>query len=415
MDADQALDAKIKLSVEDLENAEAVKNAIQDAGDAFEIFKKRVVEAQEAFSEIQMPDLTGPITDANNLAQAWDGIKQAVDDALQKFNSAEAAFDRTNDALDAQKNAADNATDAQKQKSLADLEAQKDSMDEATFNAKKADIEREAAQKKAQADRDAQNQGLAAKYAEKANAEIAAQTETKRAAAIQITDDPALFEKQQQQMQAGADVFKKSADQARSEAKAISDTRTDLNSDNWLDKAVGVGETVTFGEKYGYNTTGGEVIQRQTAQAQSDEAKAAAIEKSIAARQKQFDAKKKLQDQAAKDAGLAAALGAELPGDAQAVADKAAANKASGALTDAASAENEATGFLGAKSPATTTVAALQARIAEEQRMQGELHKTVTELVATHQSGWQTLIPLINEMQKQINVGLSRLNQPVGQ
>jgi hypothetical protein len=379
-------------------------------GGAFEIFKKRVEDAGIALSDLQMPDLTGPVAEANNLAQAWDGIKQAVDAALQSFNSAESAFSRTNKALDAQKTAADKAADAQKQKALADLDAQKPGMDEATYAAKKADIERDAAKQKQQADQEAQQQALAAKYKEKANAEIASQTEAQRAGAIKLPDDEAAFNAQQKQLQAAADNFKASAAKARDEVVKVQNTRSDLDSSNLLDKAKGVAETVAYGDAYGYGMSGGDVIKFQNQRAQNDEDTATAIEKSIAARQKQFDAKKKLQEQAAKDAGLAAGLGAELPGDRAAADAQKAADQKANAQTNAASAENSATGFLNTNSGGQQTIAQLRAHIAENQKLQAELQQAAAELIASHAGSTQVMTDTLKQLSRQINNVSSRLN-----
>lgn len=475
MDADQSLDIKIKFGVEGQDNAEAAKKIIQDTapavtnltqktreandvskeenislrekheiirgltqafpglaeavifalnpatlaafaiGGAFEIFKQRVEAADEALDDVKMPDLTGPIDDAKNLAVAWDGIKEAVDGAIRKFNSADATFDRDKKGLDAQTDAAKKNLDAQKQKALADLEAQKGSMDEATYNARKQDIENAFGNKQNKNEEDAKKAALAAEYREKANAEIAAKAAQQKADAIKLPSDDKQVDTDQKQLQAAADNFKATAAKARENAQKVQQTQADLSDPNWIEKLKGVGGAVDFGKEYGGGMTGGDAINFENARARDADAKAVAIEKTIAATQKQLEQRKRLREEAAKSVGLAAGLGAQLPIDRAAADAESDANKKSGAELNAAGAEKAASDFLNNNNATAQTTAQLKAHIAENQALQAELKQSINDLVTTHQGGWQIIVQMVAQLQKQLNDSMARLNQPQGQ
>jgi hypothetical protein len=383
-------------------------------GGAFEIFQKRVEMATEALSDVQMPDLTPAIDQANQLATAWEEIKSAVDDVFSKWNSADSTFNRDKSGIDVNRDQGTKLLGAQKQKADADLEAQKGSMDPATYAARKQEIENSFAGQQKQAEQNAQLQEMAAKYREKANAEIAAQASEHRAAAVKLPEDDKVFAAQQDALQKAADNFRATAKKARGEADAVQETRSESETGpRGFVKALG--GTAEFLGKYGLGPTGGDVIKMQTDRALSDEQNAAAIEKQIAARQTEFEQRKKLREEAVKDASLAAGLGLEVPADCQAFDKNATAQKQTAVVQNAANAEKTATDFLNANPAAKQTVEQLRSHIAENQRLQTELQKASAELIASHAGSTEFMVQTLNQLRREMDQIKSRVDVPFGQ
>jgi hypothetical protein len=193
-------------------------------------------------------------------------------------------------------------------------------------------------------------------------------------------------------------ISRESAEKARENVDFVHQVQVDSESGP-LGFAKAVGETAEFVEKFGYGVTGGDVIRDQSRRAISDDQTAAQIDKSIAARQKEYDRRKKLQEDAEKNAGLAASIGAELPGDRASAAEKSAAD------------------LLEPNKSGHETVAQLRAHIAENRRVQAELQQAAAELIQTHSGSNQVMLQLLQALkQDQFNTAsqLSYLQSHAG-
>lgn len=289
--------------------------ALFGLGGAWELFNKRVEMAEETLGALEMPDLGGDIESAKNLAQAWDGVHQAVAAALEKYNSAEGIFNRAKTAIQDELKLTKDLLDAEKQKALADLELNKDQMGPAAYAARKNQIENAFGKKNTDAERQAEQQELARKVEEQANAAITARNKLNAANAIKLPESEEVFSAQQAALKKRVDFYRQTAEEAKKRADQLRDLQGDINAGGVSGLLRSVPGAVKFGMAYGYNMTGGEAIHMQDKQARDAEETAAAIERTIASRERLKKQRDTLRDQGTAAETKATELGLELPDD----------------------------------------------------------------------------------------------------
>lgn len=324
-------------------------------GGAFEIFKKRVEEATNALSAVEMPDLTSGIDQANSLAEAWNGISTAIDDVMRKYNSAESVFtrDKQNISLDAE---------IKKKLGLG-------------------------GQTPGEIDAEAQQQELAAKERELANAQIAAQNEAQAAAAIKLPGSDDAVKAQLDELKKRAATQLKIADDASKEKAFISQ----LGSNGLIGNQE---DYYQFYEKYGRGQTVQGAMQIQQKIESDARADAAAVNREIVRRSQEEKQRDQLRTDAARDAGVATSLGLELPGDRATAAEKSA--------MDLLQPGKSGTG--------TETVTQLRAHIAENQRVQRELQQAAAELIQSHSGSSQTMLDVLKQLRDDLAQTRSQLH-----
>jgi DNA repair exonuclease SbcCD ATPase subunit len=266
---------------------------------AFEIWINKIKALTEAFGGIVLPDLTSGITQANDIATAYDGITKAVKGADDEFNNAAAAFERQEKAIAAQLAAMRQLITAQKEKAIADLDLERSSgkITPASYAAKKSIIEQGYNDKTTQAEIDARNADLAAKKQEVAQAEADAKTAQSKAAGFKLpdTDD---------QVQSQIDAFKKlaaenrtQADAATAEAKKQQDL-IESGQGSLRERAESFPELLGQTVKYGGDYTPQNIRDIETQTAKEAEDRAAAADAAAA----RIEEQKKQRDDARKDA-----------------------------------------------------------------------------------------------------------------
>lgn len=154
---------------------------------AFEALEKVVDLVKEDLTEIAMPDFDLPKVDA--ATAAWRGLANARRDANAEFNDPDNIYKRATAELQAQLTATKDLMEAEKQRALATLELNKESLAPGDYAARKSRIETAYASQESQAQRAETQQELARKYEQQANAQMLADQASRSAAAIKLPSD----------------------------------------------------------------------------------------------------------------------------------------------------------------------------------------------------------------------------------
>jgi len=213
------------------EAARAVFNPITAVVGSLTMMIGGIFEALKKVEDMELPDLTAGIDQAEQLGAAWDGIGPAVQEADDAFKSFGEAHSRALKAITDELQATKDLITATKERALAELNVQRaGGMDQGEYERKKGIIERGANDQTIQAENDARTKKLAADQAEAAAAEAAA-----KAAADKLAHDKGAPSKEVAEAEIAAE--KKVEEEARKRQQdaakrreSIQDTETDRAS-----------------------------------------------------------------------------------------------------------------------------------------------------------------------------------------
>jgi hypothetical protein len=275
---------------------------------AFELFKKRVDDATDALSDVQMPDLTTGIEQAKQLGEKWNGIADAIARANTNFNSPDGIFKRSLDSVDQELESKKKLLEVNKEQALANLGLGKSSMTPEQYELNRAGVENYYTQKGFEAEQSARQQRLGLKQNEQYNAGVQGRLAEEAADAIKL---PATEE----EFKAGQEALKQRAETLGQTAKKAQDQLDFI--DGIRDKNIVSGQLdyYKFYDTYGRGQSieGAEKIERSRHTDASKEQ--SQINAEIGRREALFKHREELRRQAAEDASTYTTIGNELPGD----------------------------------------------------------------------------------------------------
>ena len=296
--------------------------SIQGIIAAIKIWDDRIKWIGQSLNELEMPDWTDPIKQADDMATAWIGIALAVDQTKIYYESASSQLERYNTAISAQEVATKKLIAAQKMKAEADLDLQRATggVTPEEYDARKAIIEQGYNDANVQAEIDARNAKLAAKTTAKTDADDQARNAKAAAAAIRLPEDDSVAEAESKALEADRDTLRKNEDEAKARAQAISDAQVTLAQGGKAYDKVGdiigtVPEAMKIQMTYGWGTKADDAKKFETDNAKNFEMHAADLDKEIERRKLLKEKRDRLRQQAEEDAKESEKLGLELQGE----------------------------------------------------------------------------------------------------
>ena len=274
--------------------------------EAFNIWKERIATLTEALGGIELPDLGSHIEEANNVAQAYDGVAKAVKKVDEEYDGAASVYERMATAAQAQLKATTALITALKDKAVAELDIEKSggNMSEAEYAAKKSRIQTGASDATVQAEIDARNYEIQLKKDEQARAEAQAKAKTEKAAAFKLPESDEAAQAGVEAYKTIADAKRKEAEEAEKNKREIEDLNNQLNG-GFFSAAGSFFQAVKFASNYGLTTDPEDAIKLQSDAESKAREDAARAEKQSAAREKEIKDRAKEREEAESAAALA--------------------------------------------------------------------------------------------------------------
>ena len=190
-----------------------------------------VFSALKKVEDMELPDLTSGIDQADQLGNKWAGIGAAVGEADDAFAGWEETHARALTAINAELKVTEDLIKAEKERALANLNLERAAgMDEGEYQRKKSFIERGATAANTQAEIDANTAKAAALQKAMDDATADANKKTAAAAAAKGPDSPEKAKAEVEALKKLEDAERKKEEEASNRVKEITDMLTDAAS-----------------------------------------------------------------------------------------------------------------------------------------------------------------------------------------